>query len=245
LTGFPRSSLFKAADQSTGTMADILIRLAERVTRFRNRIAEANGREITVNECEALRNCEDGLAADCDALDIPLPHRMEEIPATIVVSRFQVEYRPVVSGVPLRNPGRPEFVFVCVDRVAWPRMMDGFALSLVKRAQFAAERETPPAGGKPQTDPSLRLDPAMVGKVFLIESKWDSRTPTVEEIADKMGVRRTALYENKGFESVRKMARELFGMFPPPASKGDSSAPPGSKSKDGTVEAEAPAEAED
>lgn len=127
-------------------MSNLLEQLAERVVHFRDQIKGAIGRRLTFDERDALLQSETEIAADCDALSIPLPRLPTPPPATTPVSRFQVEYRPNYF------PGEPRYVLVIIEPEDWPRMMDGFVLSLRRRAQIATAGPPVLAPVQPATD---------------------------------------------------------------------------------------------
>jgi hypothetical protein len=95
------------------------------------------------------------------------------------------------------------------------------------------------AAGQTATTPNPPADPVTLGKAVLIHYHQRGDKLTVVQLAAKIGVKRSALYENKEFGPLRKLAHDLFPqMFGKEAKKGDRRGPRGTKDREGNVDAE-------
>jgi len=101
---------------------------------------------------------------------------------------------------------------------------------------FRRLADPPPAGQAP-TPPT---DHYALAAAFLAEAKRKETKPTGKELADRLGVTRTALYENKEYALIRNLANDLFGMFEKKKDAGDWRGALGTKDKSRTIEAADP-----
>jgi hypothetical protein len=100
----------------------------------------------------------------------------------------------------------------------WPKAWKE-ALQVVLETEVRTEASTPSAAtiapdGTART--ASQIDRCSLGIAILGTAKIHDKKMTVEQLAREMGVRRTALYANLEFESVRTAARSLFGLFQKP-----------------------------
>ena len=89
-------------------------------------------------------------------------------------------------------------------------------------------------GVEEQPKAPAQPDPCIHALLLLAEAQRKGEKPTVKQLAQALGIKRQALYENKLFAPVREMANKLFGLFEKEAKKGDWPGPKGSKGRDGT-----------
>jgi hypothetical protein len=94
------------------------------------------------------------------------------------------------------------------------------------------------AAGEPGGDIQAAPDRCAIGLAFLFETHCANQRPTVTGLAERIGVGRQALYEDKEFAPVRELGKKLFGFFEANAKLGDCHVPRGSKDKHGNLEAE-------
>jgi hypothetical protein len=95
----------------------------------------------------------------------------------------------------------------------------------------------------PATGPEHRktpegFDPGIHALVLLAEAQRRGKKPSIERIADELRINRTALYEDARFARFREIANQVFGLFKKQAKKADWRGARGSKSEEGTMEAE-------
>lgn len=115
--------------------------------------------------------------------------------------------------------------------------------NLIDAESARAKEATAKRGGPPKT--TGETDSCTHGLLLRADAQRKNKKLSVTQLAKTMGVTRQSLYENRDFAPVRDMANKLFGLFEREAKRGEWQGPRGTKNKDGTIEAEDPADNSD
>jgi hypothetical protein len=128
-----------------------------------------------------------------------------------------------------------ELVYVALARLAdaygGPRSADQVE-ELLREAEHRQAAES-------QSVTDTTADPVTLANAVVIDFHRRDKKLTVTQLVKQTGIRRTALYDNIEFATLRNLAHELFpNMFGKKAKKGDWRGPRGTKDKAGNLDAE-------